>query len=148
MCIRDRDTFFQTVLLALTRHPNILITPLRGDLHIIRTPDYWSPHPIHHPCVLALWGSLFWDRVGYPRGWVTFPGSSLTGRPSWLGNLDNQRPTRTCVPHPALGGTREAGTNLPDPEVNLPRSLDSAQVTLSRYRRRTTPLQRVSNPQW
>ena len=100
----DRTRSLPIEPLALTRHTNILITPLRGDPHLIRTPDYRCPHPLHHPCVLALRGSLF-GRVGYPRGWVTFPGASLTGRPSCLGNILTRSP-QVSVCFPPCAGAR------------------------------------------
>ena len=111
--------------LALTRQPNIFITPLRGDLSFIRTPDSWSPHPLHHPCVIALRGSI-WDRVGYPSGWATFQGRPWRAVHRGGVTLKPPRPTGNGVPHPPSrpGGTREARTNLPDPEVNLRRPLD------------------------
>ena len=121
----DRTRSLDRAFLALTRHLNIFITPLRGDLSFIRTPDSWSPHPLHHPCVLALRGSI-WDRVGYPSGWATFQGRPWRAVHRGGVTFKPPRLTGNGVPHPPSrpGGTREARTNLPDPEVNLRRPSD------------------------
>ena len=119
----DRTRSLDRAFLALTRQPNILITPLRGDPFLsfgLQTPGALIPYTT--PACLHF-GVLTGDRVGYPSGWATFQGRPWRAVHRGGVTLKPQRLTGNGVPHPPSrpGGTREARTNLPDPEVNLRR---------------------------